>query len=228
MRNCSELSGIRREENEEGTEAISRYLIDEASKNLLAYTELTCPRYRANWHHEVIIDHMEAVAAGEIKRLMILTPPRYGKSELSSVRFPACYLGQNPDKKIVLASYNDSFARHFGKHARNPCPSEMHGSIFSHSAVRKDSSAGSLWELESGGKFVAVGRGGSVTGHGAHLLILDDLIKNIQEACSENVRDTVWDWYKTTLYTRIEEDAGIVVVNTRWHADDLIVRLLGS
>ena len=127
---------------------------------------------------------------------------------------------------MILASYNDRFALHFGKHARNLSQSDMHGCVFPDSHVRRDSSSGSLWELEEGGKFVAVGRGGSVTGHGAHLLILDDLIKNIQEAYSENVRDTVWDWYKTTLYTRIEDGASIVIVNTRWHSDDLVGRLL--
>ena len=197
-----------------------------AKDSLLTYTQLTYPKYKANWHHELIIKHLEAVAAGDTRRLMILVPPRYGKSELSSIRFPAWYLGNNPDKKIILASYNDRFALHFGKHARNLCQSDMHGTVFPGAHVRKDSSSGSLWELKEGGKFVAVGRGGSVTGHGANVLILDDLIKKIQEAYSENVRDTVWDWYKTTLYTRIEDEASIVVVNTRWHTDDLVGRLL--
>jgi len=218
------LSGIRKEELER-TEALGLYLAESARDNLLTYTELTFPKYRAGWHHRVIIEHLEAVAEGRVKRLMILVPPRYGKSELASIRFPAWYLGKNPEKKIILASYNDRFALHFGKHARNLCQSEMHGCVFG-TRVRRDSSSGSLWELEDGGKFVAVGRGGSVTGHGAHLLLLDDLIKNVQEAYSENVRDTIWDWYKTTLYTRTEDGAGIVVVNTRWHTDDLVGRLL--
>ncbi len=210
------------------TETVGRYLAGRARDNLLTYTELTFPRYRANWHHRLIIDSLESVEAGDIHRLMILVPPRYGKSELSSVRFPAWFLGRNPEKKVILASYNDRFALHFGKHARNVCQSDMHGCVFPGSRVRRDSSSGSLWELEEGGKFVAVGRGGSVTGHGAHLLILDDLIKNVQEAYSENVRDTVWDWYKTTLYTRIEDGAAIVIVNTRWHTDDLVGRLMSE
>lgn len=86
------------------------------------------------------------MAAGDIRRLMILVP-RYGKSELSSIRFPAWYLGRSPEKKVILASYNDRFALHFGKHARNLCQSDMHGTVFPGAHVRKDSSSGSLWEL---------------------------------------------------------------------------------
>lgn len=210
------MSGTPKKRRLKRTDSLSEYLVSRARESLLTYTELTYPKYRANWHHELIIDYLESVAAGDIRRLMILVPPRYGKSELSSIRFPAWYLGKHPDKKVILASYNDRFALYFGKHARNLCQSDMHGVVFPGMHVRKDSSSGSLWELDEGGKFVAVGRGGSVTGHGANVLILDDLIKNIQEAYSENVRDTVWDWYKTTLYTRIEDDSSIVIVNTRW------------
>jgi len=209
-----------------GTDLARHYLVDKAKENLLTYTDLTYPKYRPNWHHRVIARHLEDAAEGRIKRLMILVPPRYGKSELSSIRLPAWYLGKYPDKKVILASYSDWFSLQFGKHARNVCQTEMHRTIFPESKVRKDSSSGALWELDAGGKFVAVGRGGAVTGHGAHLLILDDLIKNIQEAFSDNMRDTIWDWYKTTLFTRLEQDASIVIVNTRWHEDDLIGRIL--
>lgn len=202
------------------------YLVDKAGRSLLTYTNLTYPKYQPNWHHKVIARYLEDAAVGKIKRLMVLVPPRYGKSELSSIRLPAWYLGRFPDKKVIVASYSDWFSLQFGKHARNVCQTEMHRTIFPESKVRKDSSSGALWELDAGGKFVAVGRGGSVTGHGAHLLILDDLIKNIQEAYSENVRETIWDWYKTTLFTRLEQDASIVIVNTRWHEDDLIGRIL--
>lgn len=209
-----------------GTDLARQYLVDKAKRALLTYTDLTHPKYKANWHHEVIARYLEDAATGKVKRLMILVPPRYGKSELSSIRLPSWYLGNYPDKKVILASYSDWFSLQFGKHARNVCQTEMHRCIFPESKVRKDSSSGSLWELEAGGRFVAVGRGGAVTGHGAHLLILDDLIKNIQEAYSQTVRDTLWDWYKTTLFTRLEQDASIVIVNTRWHEDDLIGRLL--
>ena len=166
------------------------YLTGSAQNNLLTYTDLTYPKYKPNWHHRVIARYLEDAATGKVKRLMILVPPRYGKSELSSIRLPAWYLGKYPDKKVILASYSDWFSLQFGKHARNVCQTEMHRTIFPDSKVRKDSSSGSLWELEAGGRFVAVGRGGAVTGHGAHLLILDDLIKNVQEAYSENVRNT--------------------------------------
>ncbi len=216
----------RAREQAESTDSLREYISDSGRGSLLTYTRFTYPVYEPNWHHEVVASHLERVARGEIKRLMVLVPPRYGKSELASIRFPAWYLGREPRKKVILASYNDQFSLYFGKRARNLCQSEVHRCVFPSSWVRKDSSSGSLWELTAGGKFVAVGRGGSVTGHGADLLILDDMIKNIQEAYSENLRETVWDWYKTTLYTRLEKDGAIVVVNTRWHSDDLVGRLL--
>ena len=202
------------------------FLSGKAAQNLITYTELTYPKYKPNWHHKVIARHLEDAASGKIKRLMILVPPRYGKSELSSIRLPAWYLGKYPDKKVIVASYSDWFSLQFGKHARNVCQTEMHRYIFPGSRLRKDSSSAALWELHAGGKFVAVGRGGSITGHGAHLLILDDLIKNVHEAYSENIRDNIWEWYRTTLFTRLEQDASIVIVNTRWHEDDLVGRLL--
>lgn len=199
---------------------------EKAQESLYSYTKLTYPQYAPNWHHKLIIEFLQKVECGDIDRLMILIPPRYGKSELSSIRFPAWFIGRNPSKKMILASYGDQFSSNFSKHARNLCQSGIHREIFPDCKVMRDSSSASVWETDKGGKMVAVGRGGAVTGHGAHLLILDDLIKNIQEAYSETIRDTIWDWYKTTLYTRLEEDAKIVLVNTRWHSDDLVGRLL--
>lgn len=205
---------------------IKSFLINKASEKLLTYTELTNTHYKPNWHHRVIINYLEMIARGEINRLMILMPPRHGKSELSSIRLPAWYLGRNPDKKVIFSSYSDGFAMYFGKHTRNLCQTPVHKLAFPECRIRADSSSAQLWETDAGGKYVAVGRGGAVTGHGAHLLILDDMIKNIQEAYSDTIRETIWDWYKTTLYTRLEDNGSIVIVNTRWHSDDLVGRIL--
>ena len=205
---------------------IKSFLINKASEKLLTYTELTNTAYKPNWHHRVIINYLEQVARGEINRLMILMPPRHGKSELSSIRLPAWYLGRNPDKKVIFSSYSDQFAGYFGKHTRNLCQTPVHKLAFPECRIRADSSSAQLWETEAGGKYVAVGRGGAVTGHGAHLLILDDMIKNSQESYSDTIRETVWDYYRTTLLTRLEDNGSILIVNTRWHADDLVGRIL--
>ncbi len=125
-----------------------QYLVDKAGRNLLTYTDLTYPKYKPNWHHKVIARYLEDAATGKVKRLMILVPPRYGKSELSSIRLPAWYLGKYPDKKVILASYSDWFSLQFGKHARNVCQTEMHSTIFPESQLRQESAAVSHWDLD--------------------------------------------------------------------------------
>lgn len=165
------------------------------------------------------------VAAGRIKRLAVFMPPRHGKSELISRYFPAWYLGAFPDKRIILASYEADFAATWGRKARNIL--EEHGQQLFGVEVSRESSAASRWDLAGHeGGMVTAGVRGPITGRGAHVAIIDDPVKNDQEAHSQTHRDAVWDWYRATFSTRLQDNGAIILVMTRWHEDDLAGRLL--
>lgn len=196
-----------------------------ARAGLLAFTEYTNPAYVAAAHHRLIADKLEAVERGEIKRLMILMPPRHGKSELASRRFPAWFIGRNPDKQIIAASYNSDLANDFGREVRNIVHSPEFAALFE-TQLAQDSKAANRWHTDKGGMYVAAGVGTAVTGRGADILLIDDPFKDRQEADSERQRQIVWDWYTSTAYTRLMPGGAVIVINTRWHDDDLSGRLL--
>jgi predicted phage terminase large subunit-like protein len=196
-----------------------------ARLSLLEFSKYTNPAYVAAQHHELIVDKLEAVERGEIKRLMITMPPRHGKSELASRRFPAWYLGRNPDKQIIAASYNSDLANDFGREVRNIVHSPEFMALFD-TGLAQDSKAANRWHTDAGGMYVAAGVGTAITGRGADILLIDDPFKDRQEADSEITRQRVWDWYTSTAYTRLMPGGAVVVINTRWHDDDLSGRLL--
>lgn len=196
-----------------------------ARQSLLAFTEYTNPAYEAASHHQLIADKLEAVMRGEVKRLMITMPPRHGKSELASRRFPAYYMGSCPDKQIIAASYNSDLSNDFGREVRNIVDSPEFAKLFD-VRLAQDSKAANRWHTNSGGMYVAAGVGTAITGRGADLLLIDDPFKDREEADSEIRRQRVWDWYTSTAYTRLMPGGAIVIINTRWHDDDLSGRLL--
>ena len=165
------------------------------------------------------------VAARRTKRLIVTEPPRHGKSELISRYFPAWYLGIFPDERIILTSYEADFAASWGRKARDTVE-EFGGELFG-IRVRQDSSAANRWDIEGhSGGMVTAGAGGPITGRGGNVIIIDDPFKNAEEANSKRIRDKVWEWYQSTLYTRLEPGGAIIIVMTRWHEDDLVGRLL--
>lgn len=198
-----------------------------ARLSLLDFSQYTNSAYIAAPHHEMIIAKLEAVERGEIKRLMIAMPPRHGKSELASRRFPAWYLGRNPDKQIIAASYNSDLASDFGREVRNIVHSPEFSCLFD-TALAQDSKAANRWHTDKGGMYVAAGVGTAITGRGADVLLIDDPFKDRQEADSEITRQRVWDWYTSTAYTRLMPGGAVVVISTRWHDDDLSGRLLAE
>ncbi len=197
-------------------------------RTLLAFTEYTNPAYRRAIHHELIADRLEAVERGEIDRLMIFMPPRHGKSELASKRFPAWCLGRNPSRQLIAASYNSDLANDFGRNVRNIVGSEEFGEVFPNVSLAPDSQAANRMNTNHGGAYVAAGVGTAITGRGADIALIDDPFKDREEADSERRRELVWDWYRSTLYTRLMPGAAIVIIATRWHEDDLAGRLLDS
>ena len=201
------------------------------------FTTYTFPVYQVDRHLELLAAELEAAEQGEVARLMVFMPPRHGKSELASVRFPAWYLGRNPNKRVILASYGANLAHRFSRQVRNLITHPLYANIFGErSAVvppltlSEDSAAAEAWDLAPPhrGGMVAAGIGGGITGHGAHLLIIDDPVKDRKEANSATMRQTAWDWYRSVAYTRLEEDAVVVLIQTRWHMDDLAGRLLAA
>lgn len=178
-------------------------------------------------HLDKLCGALEAVERGEIDRLMVFMPPRHGKSEVCSKKFPAWYLGRNPGKEIIICSYAADLAYDFSRIARDTL--RERGPELWEIKVSSDSSAVGRWGIEGKrGGCVAAGVGGPITGRGAHVGIIDDPFKNAEEAASQTIRDKVWEWYRSTFRTRLAPGGAIVLVMTRWHEDDLAGRLIAE
>ncbi len=182
--------------------------------------------YKPAAHHRLIGKKLKKVMAGEIKRLMIFMPPRHGKSMLASEFFPAWYLGHHPDRQVIFATYAQQAANTFGRKVRNQLSGPIHQGIFPGCRISTDSTAANHFSTRQRGAYFAVGIGGPITGRGAHLLLIDDPIKNRKDADSPVMRKTLEDWYTSTAYTRLQPGGAVILIQTRWHADDLAARLL--
>ena len=207
-------------------QALDEIQVRRARHSLLAYVGATYPAYQAAHFHVSIATALERVTRGECPRLMIITPPRHGKSLLASRRFPAWYLGRHPDREVIHAGYGGELVNGFGRSVRNVVQDPWHRRVFPDSAMSADSGARDMWHTESGGVYRAAGVGGAITGFGAHLLLIDDPVKGREEADSERMQELTWDWYTNDAYTRLMKGASIVLIQTRWHELDLAGRLL--
>ena len=156
---------------------------------------------------------------------MLLMPPRHGKSELASIRFPAWHLGHHPHHELINVGYNSDLPMGFSRKVREVFRDPNYQAIFPGSQLNPDSQSVEKWLTTAGGGFTAAGVGGGITGKGAHILIVDDPIKDQKEADSALTRDTLWDWYQSTAYTRLAPGGGILVIQTWWNDDDLAGRL---
>ena len=194
---------------------------DYAYSLLLSYAAFQYPGYQLGKHHKLIAKKLEAVERGDIKRLMIFMPPRHGKSMLASEFFPAWYLGRNPEKYVIAATYAQQLADDFGRKVRNQLSDPVFQQIFPGVEARQDSKSASRFHTSKDGVYYGVGIGGPITGRGAHLLLIDDPVKNREDADSELIRQKMKDWYTSTAYTRLMPGASVVVIQTRWHEDDL-------
>lgn len=173
-------------------------------------------------------EQLERVERGEIDRLMLFCPPRTGKTELL-LRFIAWHVGRNPDRPVLYASYGADLAWEKSGEARAVVASEDFGEVFPD--VRLDPASRSVqrWRVAGHrGSVQAQGVGGPLTGKGGHLIVIDDPVKNRQDADSPTMREATWKWYTSTLRTRLEPGGRIIVVMTRWHEDDLAGRLLAK
>lgn len=197
-----------------------------ARGDLACYAMAMCHDYQLASHHRLLIEMLEEVERGAIKRAMICMPPRHGKSLTGSGLFPAFYLGRNPKRSVIAASYGAELAEDFGRRVRNFISDPLHGAIFPECRLAADSAAQRRFDTTAGGSYCAVGRGGAITGRGADLLLLDDVLKDSEEARSETIRRSMHQWFQHVAYTRLAPGGALVLIQTRWHEDDLPGRLL--
>jgi len=177
-------------------------------------------------HHELIIEALEAVDSGDVKRLMIFMPPGSAKSTYGTVCFPSWWLGKNPKKSIISCSYGGDLAKKFGRKCRQITRSKEYKAIFD-TTLRGDNAAADEWSLENGSEYMATGIMSSVTGNRAYGLVIDDPIKGREDADSPTIRDKTWEAYKSDLRTRLIPNVGfIIMILTRWHEDDPAGRIL--
>jgi predicted phage terminase large subunit-like protein len=181
------------------------------------------------WFHKDLSARLERfvqqVERQESPRLMIQVPPRHGKSRLASQEFPAWALGHHPEWEVITSSYAVSLPVDFSRNIRERLRDEVFKATFPYTELHPESQSVESWKTTKGGGFLAAGVGGAITGKGAHILIIDDPIKNAEEAESQTVRNAIWNWYTSTAYTRLAPGGGVLIIQTRWHTDDLSGRV---
>lgn len=195
-----------------------------ARRRLLPFIKRINPDYDPGWVHADICQRLErfaeAIEQKKSPRLMIFMPPRHGKSEIGSKTFPGWYLGRNPKHEVIACSYSGDLAKDFSRKVRDLMELEKYQSVFG-TRLSRDSKSVERWNTSLGGGFVAAGVQGPITGRGAHLGIIDDPVKDREEAESDTTRQKIKDWYSSTFYTRLAPGGGVLIIQTRWHEDDL-------
>lgn len=205
-----------------------------ASFDFTAFKYLLNRRYVHAPHLDLLDAYLTEVSryvetAGQegIGRLIVEMPPRHGKTFTISQLFPAFHLGRNPGHRVIMVSYGASLVEKNSRAARNYIHNDYFRAVFPGVELDPFSRSVNSWNFAGHpGGVDAIGITGGATGKGAHLLLVDDPIKNRAEAESQAYRDRVWDGFRDDLYTRLEPGGAVVIVVTRWHEDDLVGRAL--
>lgn len=204
-----------------------------ARKSLAYFIQRTKPDYMMGWVHKEICDILD----GFLEDVKNKKSPRLIISEIVSRRFPAYAFGRNPNMKIIAISYSSDLSQRFNRDVQRIIDDETYSSVFPNTCLSgkriKVVSRGSyirtsdLFEIVNySGSYRSCGVGGGITGQGADILLIDDPVKDRAEANSATIRQSIWDWYTSTAYTRLSPGGGVIVMCTRWHLDDLIGRLI--
>lgn len=220
-------------------DALIRHTRNLARESLMAFTVYTDGNYRQAWHNEMLARYLDKFVRGEIKRLILSAPPRTGKSELVSLKMPAYILGRNPRAKILSASHTADLANSFSRKLQRLIMSEPYRELFPETCLKDypgPEMAGNVsqWTqtdkefdvIGHGENYRCFGVGAAPAGKGGDFILIDDPIRNRKEAESAKFRDDLWEWYLDDIESRDEGGAGILVMATRWHDDDLTGRLL--
>jgi predicted phage terminase large subunit-like protein len=203
--------------------------MEKAQENFLEFVKMMWPGFIDGRHHKVMAKKFEEIAQGKLKRLIINMPPRHTKSEFASYLLPAWFLGKYPGKKIIQTSNTAELAVGFGRKVRNLVDSEQYGRVFPRVSLRSDSKAAGRWSTNANGEYFAIGVGGTVTGKGADLLIIDDPHSEQEAALASSdpsVFDKVYEWYTSGPRQRLQPGGSIVIVMTRWAKRDLTGKIL--
>ena len=221
---------IRREKEErlasEKASEVEKELIrrELCRRKLIYFTQRFTPRYDIGWLHREIADELEKfiedVIAYKSPRLMLFVPPRHGKSELVSRKFPAWALGHYPWLEFISASYDLSLPMEFSRHNRALLRDSYYKRLFD-TRLDPENQNVEWWRTTKLGGFLPAGVAGPITGKGAHVLNIDDPVKNSDEADSETMRKKAWDWFGSTAMSRLAPQSGAVITMTRWHDADL-------
>ena len=191
-----------------------------AAGSLKAFGLLLMPGFEVAPHHQLIIDKIELLLRGKIRKLAIITPPRHGKTTIASVLLPAYYLGKNPRGNVICASYGAELSEGWGRRVRGLLQDENFAKVFPNCILSPDSQAAGRFNTVSGGEYISTGRGGPLTGRGADLMVLDDLIKDAQEANSDITCRGIVEWLKHVALTRLSRNGKILAISTRWSEKD--------
>ena len=229
------IANLGPEEQEELLRTVEEYK-DSKNRELsqldfIRFVKSMWPGFIDGRHHKVMAKKFQEIAEGKIKRLIINMPPRHTKSEFASFMLPAWFLGRYPNKKIIQCSNTAELAVGFGRKVRNLVDSDAYAKIFPNVGLRQDSKAAGRWSTNHNGEYFAIGVGGTVTGKGADLLIIDDPHSEQEAALASNdpsVFDKVYEWYTSGPRQRLQPGGSIVVVMTRWSKRDLTGRIVQS
>ena len=202
---------------------------ERAQKSFMEYVKMMWPGFIHGRHHALMAKKFEGIANGSIKRLIVNMPPRHTKSEFASYLLPSWFLGIFPQKKIIQCSNTAELAVGFGRKVRNLVGSEAYATVFPDVSLRQDSKAAGRWATNKSGEYFAIGVGGTVTGKGADLLIIDDPHSEqeaAQAAGNPEIYQKVYEWYTSGPRQRLQPGGAIVIVMTRWGEQDLTGRVL--
>lgn len=196
-----------------------------ARRHFQPFCEYVYEGYIKSWHTQLLCEALEKVYEGKIRFLIIEMPPRHSKSLHVSQLFPAWFVGKDKDAPIIVSSYSGDLATDHGRETRNLIGTRKYKNIFN-TRLAADSTAKGKWNTNGKGAYNAAGVGGSITGKGARVLVVDDPFKDRKEVDSEGIRDDRWKWLKSVARTRLTPNGGLVIMHTRWHEDDMIGRII--
>ena len=221
------------DEQKELREKFAQYrdaLVREKSQiSFLDYVKVMWPTFIHGRHHAVMAKKFEDVINGSLKRLIINMAPRHTKSEFASYLLPSWFLGKHPDKKVIQSSNTADLAVGFGRKVRNLVDSEVYQKVFPGVGLAADSKAAGRWSTNKGGEYIAMGVGGTMTGKGADLMIIDDPHSEQEARLAQgdpSIYDSVFEWYTSGPRQRLQPGGRIVIVMTRWSDKDLTGKIL--
>ena len=208
-------------------ELSARKINQAAQQDLIAFCIMMQPDYIVGKHHRILADILMAIELGNKTRAVVNIPPRHGKTQIGSIYYAAWYLGRNPTHKVMMVSHTTDLAVDFGRKVRNLIASKAFHDVFPDVALAADSKSAGRWNTNHGGEYFACGVGSSIAGRGADLLLVDDPHSE-QDVLNGNfaVFERAYQWFAFGARTRLMPGGRVVVIQTRWHADDLTGRLV--